>query len=162
TTALADGHYDFRTVAYDVAGNQAASTPVSDRLVDNTPPTATLNDPGAYLRGAVSLSSSTSDPGANASGVASVAYEYSTNGGATWLPTGSTFDSTSVADGNVQLHVVATDAAGNTTTSTPLTKLVDNTKPSTTDDAPGGWHSSAVTVHLTANDAGSGVNVTEY
>ncbi len=163
TTTVADGHYDFRTVAYDVAGNQASSTPVNDRLVDNTVPNATLNDPGAYLRGSVNLTSSTSDPGgANASGIASVAYEYSTNGGGTWQPTGSTFDSTSVADGNVQLRVVATDNAGNSTASSALTKLVDNTKPATTDNAPSGWQSSPVTVTFSASDAGSGVNVTEY
>src|SRR5262249_35031482 len=163
TVTVPDGRYDFRPVAYDVAGNQAASTPVSNRLVDNTPPTATLNDPGACLRGAVGLSSSTTDPGgANASGLVSVAYEYSTNGGATWLPTGSTFDSTSAADGKVQLHVVATDAAGNTTVSAPLTRLVDNTKPNTSDNGPSGWQSAPVTVSLAATDAGSGVNVTEY
>jgi hypothetical protein len=163
TTSVADGRYDFRTVAFDLAGNQAASAPVTNKLVDNTAPTATLNDPGAYLRGAVTLTSSTSDPGgANASGIATVAYEYTTNGGSSWQSTGSTFDSTSVADGNVQLHVVATDAAGNTTTSAPLTKLVDNTKPSTTDNAPSGWQSSPVTVTLSPSDAGSGVNVTEY
>jgi hypothetical protein len=163
TTTVADGHYDFRTVAYDVAGNQAAATPVTDRLVDNTLPDATLNDPGTYLRGPVSLTSTTSDPGgANASGVVSVAYEYSTNGGGTWQPTGSTFDSTAVADGNVDLHVIATDAAGNSRTSAALTRLVDNTKPATTDNAPAGWQASDVTVTLTANDAGSGVNVTEY
>ncbi|MFL5945446.1 MAG: Ig-like domain-containing protein [Gaiellaceae bacterium] len=163
TTSVSDGHYDFRTVAFDVAGNQAAATPVTDRLVDNTPPNATLNDPGAYLRGAVNLTSSTSDPGgANASGVVSVAYEYSTNGGSTWQATGSTFDSTSVPDGNADLHVVATDAAGNTTTSAAVTKLVDNTKPSTSDNAPSGWHANPVTVTLSPSDAGSGINVTEY
>ncbi|MFL5918543.1 MAG: Ig-like domain-containing protein, partial [Gaiellaceae bacterium] len=84
------------------------------------------------------------------------------NGGTSWQSTGSTFDSTSVTDGNVGLHVIATDAAGNATTSATVTKLVDNTKPNTTDDAPSGWHSTAVTVTLTPNDAGSGVNVTEY
>jgi Bacterial Ig domain/Bacterial Ig-like domain len=163
TTSVADGHYDFRTVAYDVAGNQAASTPVSDRLVDNTPPDATLNDPGTYLRGAVNLTSTTSDPGgSDASGVASVAYEYSTNGGVTWQSTGATFNSASVPDGNVDLHVAATDAAGNSTTSATVTRLVDNTKPTTSDDAPGGWQSTPVTVNLSASDAGSGVNVTEY
>ena len=55
TTSVSDGHYDFRTVAYDVAGNQAAAAPVTDRLVDNTVPTATINSPGPYLRGAVNL-----------------------------------------------------------------------------------------------------------
>src|SRR5439155_19359138 len=39
---------------------------------------------------------------------------------------------------------------------------IDNTKPGTTDDAPSGWQTTDVTVHLTASDAGSGVNVTEY
>ena len=141
-------------MAHDGAGNQAASAPVTGRLVDNTAPNASLNDPGAYLRGAVGLSSNTSDPGgASASGIASVAYEYSTNGGATWQPTGSTFDSTSVADGNVDLHVVAADAAGNTTVSASVTKLADNTKPKTTDDAPSGWQASPVTVNLSDTSA---------
>jgi hypothetical protein len=163
TTGVSDGHYDFRTVAYDVAGNQAASGAVTDRLVDNTPPDATMNNPGAYLRGTVNLTSSTSDPGGtNASGVVSVAYEYSTNGGSTWQSTGASFNSTSVPDGNVSLHVTATDAAGNSTTSAAFTSLADNTKPVTTDNAPSGWQSSAVTVTLSASDGGSGVNVTEY
>ncbi|TML88547.1 MAG: hypothetical protein E6G09_01940, partial [Actinobacteria bacterium] len=163
TTSVADGHYDFRTVAYDVAGNQAAATAVTDRLVDNTVPTATINSPGPYLRGAVNLTSSTGDPGgANASGVVTVAYEYSTNGGGTWQSTGASFNSNSVPDGNVDLHVVATDAAGNTTTSAAVTSLADNTKPATTDNAPSGWQSSPVIVTLTPSDGGSGVNVTEY
>src|SRR5205807_7733992 len=126
---------DFRTVAYDVAGNQAASTPVTDRLVDNTPPNATMTNPGAYLRGSISLTSSTGDPGgSNASGVVNVAYEYSTDGGTSWQSTGSTFASTSVADGNVGLHAVATDAAGNSTTSAAVQSLVDKTRPATTDN----------------------------
>src|SRR5207247_1720047 len=86
TTTVADGHYDFRTVAVDVAGNQATSSTVADRLVDNTPPTA----------------------------------------------------------------------------SAPISDTIDNAKPATTDDAPSGWQATAVTVNLTATDAGSGVNVTEY
>src|SRR5207247_7766400 len=163
TTTVSDGHYDFQTVAYDVAGNQAAATPVTGRLVDNTVPTATINSPGPYLRGAVSLTSSTGDPGgSNASGVMTVAYEYSTDGGGTWQSTGANFNSTAVPDGNVSLHVVATDAAGNTTTSAAVPRLADNNKPATTDPAPSGWQSSPVTVTLTANDGGPGVNVTEY
>src|SRR5207247_3567442 len=61
-----------------------------------------------------------------------------------------------------RLHVVATDAAGNATTSSTVTRLVDNTKPTTSDNAPGGWQSSPVTVTLSPSDGGSGVNVTEY
>src|SRR5207237_285893 len=62
TTSVADGHYDLRTVAVDVAGNQASSTPVTNRLVDNTSPNATMNDPstaGGYVRGTITLTSST-------------------------------------------------------------------------------------------------------
>ena len=163
TTSVSDGHYDFRTVAYDVAGNQAAAVPVTDRLVDNTVPSANINNPGPYLRGAVNLTSVTGDPGgSNASGVTTVAYEYSTNGGGSWQSTGSNFNSSAVPDGNVDLHVVVTDAAGNTATSAAVTSLADNTKPATTDNAPSGWQSNPVTVTLTANDGGSGVNVTEY
>ncbi len=74
TTTLTDGHYDFRTVATDVAGNQSTATPVTNRLVDNTPPVVQLNDPGANLRGTIALSTNpagTNDPGANASGIVS-------------------------------------------------------------------------------------------
>ena len=166
TTTLPDGHYDFQTVAVDVAGNQATSIPVTGRLVDNTPPTATMNDPstaGGFVRGTIHLTSVTDDPnGTDGSGVASVTYEYSTNGGSTWANTGATLNTASMPDGNLMLHVIVTDHAGNTTTSAPVGDTIDNTKPVTTDDAPSGWQASDVTVHLTATDAGSGVNVTEY
>src|SRR6185295_6956608 len=113
--------------------------------------------------GAVNLTSSTSDPGgSNASGVVTVAYEYSTNGGSTWQSTGSNFNSSAVPDGNVDLRVVATDAAGNVTASAPVTSFVDNTKPSTTDNAPSGWQSTPATATLNPNDARYGVNVTEH
>ena len=93
---VADGHYDFRTVAYDVAGNQAAATPVTDRLVDNTAPNATLNDPGAYLRGAVSLDARARATRAARTRPASSASRTSTprTAAAPGSPTGSTFDST--------------------------------------------------------------------
>src|SRR5262249_9814641 len=114
-------------------------------------------------RGTISLTSVTGDPnGTDGSGVASATYEYSTNGGSTWTNTGATLNTTSLPDGNLLLHVVVTDHAGNTTTSTAVSDTIDNTKPVTTDDAPAGWQSTAVTVDLTATDAGSGINVTEY
>src|SRR5439155_5521955 len=98
TAAVADGHYDFRTVAVDVAGNQATSIPVTSRLADNTPPTATMNDPstaGGFVRGTINLTSATGDPnGTDGPGVASVAYEYSTNGGSTLTATGTPLKTT--------------------------------------------------------------------
>src|SRR5207245_2355149 len=95
-------------------------------------------------------------------GVASIAYEYSTDGGATWTNTGSTLNTTALPDGGLKLHVVVTDRAGNPATSAAVDDTIDNTKPVTTDDAPAGWQASDVTVNLTATDAGSGIKVTEY
>src|SRR5213076_2937396 len=60
------------------------------------------------------------------------------------------------------IHVVATDRAGNTTTSSSVSTRVDNTPPTTTDDAPADYQASAVTVHLSGSDSGSGVSATEY
>ena len=71
TSGVSDGLYDLRTVATDVAGNTTISALVTNRRVDNTAPTASLDDPGANLRGTVTLTSTASDAG---SGVASRAY----------------------------------------------------------------------------------------
>ena len=45
TSALADGQYDFRSLATDNAGNTGTSTVYSGPIVDNTAPTATMTDP---------------------------------------------------------------------------------------------------------------------
>src|SRR5206468_3763934 len=55
--------------------------------------------------------------------------------------------------------------AGNTdSTPASFTWLVDTVAPMTSDDAPSGWHNTAVTVHLSATDnaGGSGVDKTYY
>ncbi|HEY8628684.1 MAG TPA: Ig-like domain-containing protein [Gaiellaceae bacterium] len=161
TATLADGRYDFRTFATDAAGNEAPGGTVTNRLVDNTAPTASMGDPGANLRGTVTLASTTADPGANASGVASVDYEVSSGSG--WTPVPDNWSTSSMPDGLYDLRVTATDRAGNSTTSSTVGgRRVDNTPPSTSDDAPSGYSSSDVTVNLSANDSGSGVSVTEY
>jgi hypothetical protein len=54
TTAVADGVYDLRVRATDVAGNTGTAV-VANRRVDNTPPSATMNDPGPNLRATVIL-----------------------------------------------------------------------------------------------------------
>ncbi len=78
TTTLADGHYDFRTVAYDVAGNQTNATPVANRLIDNTAPTAQIRRSGrepALDRRRSHQPGRTTDPGgANASGIVTTTY----------------------------------------------------------------------------------------
>ena len=47
TTTVADGLYDVRALATDVAGNTATSAVVANRRIDNTGPTCRVSDPGA-------------------------------------------------------------------------------------------------------------------
>src|SRR5438093_304686 len=83
------------------------------------PPTATLTDPAAAnvahaIRGTVTLASTTGDPTTNgyASGVdaATLTYQYSSDG-TTWATISSPalWDTTQVADGVYQMHVLITD-----------------------------------------------------
>ncbi|HZQ04091.1 MAG TPA: Ig-like domain-containing protein, partial [Gaiellaceae bacterium] len=156
TTAVSDGLYDFRAIATDNAGNQTTSATVTSRRVDNTAPTATMGNPGANVRGTVTLTSTTSDSG---SGVASIAYEYSPTGAAGWTATPSSWNTTLVGDGLYDLRVIAVDAAGNSTTSVAVTNVrVDNTAPATSLTDPGANLSSTATLAATGTDTGgSGV-----
>ena len=94
-----------------------------------------MDDPGRVVRGDVALSSTSSDPGPTASGVASVVYEYSADGGTTWAETPPTWSTAAIEDGLYELHAVVTDRAGNETVSDPVTDVrVDNTPPTTSVD----------------------------
>src|SRR5262249_21902447 len=113
TTSVADGVYDFRSVATDAGGNvETPPLPVTNRRIDNTAPSATMLNPGDPVRGSVTLTSSTSDSG---SGVTTVSYEIAPHGGAFSSQT-ALWDTTGVIDGLYDLRVNATDAAGNSTT----------------------------------------------
>ncbi|MDX6471205.1 MAG: large repetitive protein, partial [Gaiellaceae bacterium] len=168
THSVTDGHYDFRTVAYDVAGNETQGTPVTNRLIDNTKPTVQLADPGANRHGIVDLSVGLvqDDPGgANASGIVSTAYSISADGGATWTGVPATWNTAGgIPDGLYDIEVVVTDAAGNVSDASVVTgRRIDNTKPVTTASGiPSGFSASDVTVSLSPTDGGSGVVDTIY
>src|SRR5205085_10631733 len=102
------------------------------KRIDNTPPSATMLSPGNPVHGTVSLTSNTSDGG---SGVATVAYEIAPHGGA-FASQAATWDTTGVPDGSYDLRVIATDAAGNTMTSSLITARADNTPPTLTFSSP--------------------------
>ena len=160
TTAVSDGLYDLRLVATDQVGNTIVSALVTNRRVDNTAPAASLDDPGANLRGTVTLTSTASDAG---SGIATRTYAYSPAGAGTWTATPAAFDTTAVTDGLYDLRVTVTDNAGNQTTSaTVANRRVDNTAPAASLDDPGANLSGTVTLTSTASDAGSGIATRTY
>ena len=157
-----DGNRALRAVATDFGSNTAEDT--NDVTIDRVAPSASLDDPGANLRGTVSLTGSGSDPGG--SGVASLTFQRSPAGAGTWTTVGTdtsspysvSFDTTAVADGLYDLRAVATDNAGNTTLSTIVAnRRVDNTAPSASLDDPGANLRGTVTLTSTASDAGSGI-----
>jgi chitinase len=166
TTGLADGQYDFRSLATDNAGNTAGSTVYSGAIVDNTAPTVTMTDPGAYLKGTITLDATAGD-GAG-SGVATVKIQRSPAGAGTWTDVctdnASPFQCAGVntatwgGDGLYDLRAVATDNVAKTTNSTVVTnRRVDNTAPTAAMNDPGANIAGTITLSAAATDGGSGV-----
>ncbi|WP_022927927.1 Ig-like domain-containing protein [Patulibacter americanus] len=132
TTGLADGAYKVRATATDKADNAATSAVVSNRVVDNTAPTATLQDPGTTLHaGDVALSATAADA---TSGVAKVTFQRAAAGTTTWTdvcaatsaPYGCTWSATA---GTYDLRAVVVDRAGNTATTGTLRRQVVDPHP---------------------------------
>lgn len=138
TTGVADDLYDLRARAVDGAGNETISAALTNIRVDNTVPTVSLTDPGAYLRQTITLNATASDGG---SGMASVLFEYKLTADSSWTtictdatsPYSCSFNTTSVIDGDYDFRATATDVAGNTATSTVTSRRIDNTAPTATD-----------------------------
>jgi hypothetical protein len=108
---------------------------VAGRRIDNTAPSVTMADPGAFVRATVTLTATVSDSG---SGVASTSIQRAPAGSSTWTDVCAAascpLDTTTLADGPYDLRAVATDVAGNTGTSALIGGLVvDNTAPTGTD-----------------------------
>jgi hypothetical protein len=130
TLGLADGSYDFRAVATDVAGNTTSSASVR-RDVNNTVPSVSLADPGSPLSGTVALTAAASSP----YGVASVTVERRTSPSGAWTtvctvtsaPYTCAWDTTAVTDGAYDLRAVLTDSNGGTLPSAIVAaRQVDN------------------------------------
>ncbi|MGO4255704.1 Ig-like domain-containing protein [Marmoricola sp. RAF53] len=131
TTQLTDGTYAFRAVATDDAGNSTTSATVANRVVDNTVSTVSMEDPGAYLNGTVTLTASAN----SSAGVTSVRIERAPNGGSTWTavctdtaaPYTCALDTTTLTDGLYDFRAVLLDGAGKNTTSAVVSaRRVDN------------------------------------
>jgi hypothetical protein len=136
TTAVADGTYDLRSVAVDAAGNTRTSTAVTARVVDNTNPTVSVTAPGMF-RTSTTVNATASDNVA----VASVAIQYSVAGAGSYTtictdnssPYSCAWNAAALADGAYDVRSIATDTAGNQTTSAVVSAYVNNTGPTGTD-----------------------------
>lgn len=162
-----------KIIVTDQAGNQAWNQ--SDAVftiygADITPPTVAVGEPstGDFVGGVTLLEASASD---GESGIASVVFQYSQDGGALWFEAGSgSFDGTNyvlefdttahAADGEILFRAVAVNGAGASTASPPVAAIVDNSIPGMDLLAPaadGAWVGNDYSFGVTASDAESGI-----
>ncbi len=166
-----DGSHTVEYWSVDAAGNVEQHGGLNNANVgyvniDATPPTVSDDADSAWHNSQVAVTVNAAD-GANGSGVASV--EYRAQGSSTWTTVSGAQATISVAapadgsnDGMHAFDYQATDGAGNTSTIGHCTVKVDTQGPVVTTNADAYWHNSAVTVHLQATDAGSGVAQVSY
>ncbi|ASN41072.1 signal peptidase I [Arthrobacter sp. 7749] len=161
TGSFANDAYDLRAVAV-AGGISTYSDTTTDILVDNLAPTITMNDPGTPLRGTSTFAAVAADAH---SGVAQVQIQYARTGTSTWTPLCSItespyscrYNTTALASASYSFRAVATDEAGNSTTSAPIAnRLVDNTVSSVSLDDPGTYLTGETTLSASANST-SGV-----
>jgi hypothetical protein len=135
-TSLADGDHTFDVRAIDVAGNTDPSPAQRSWTVDTQSPQVRLTAPeqeGTLVRGEVLLKAEASDD------LEVYAVQFLIDGTLVDTDLGAPpyefeWDSTLVADGEHELQVRATDAAGNEATSAARTVWTDNTAPNTVID----------------------------
>src|SRR5947208_658676 len=136
TTTASNGSHTLTAVARDAAGNRTTSAAVTVTVFnDTTPPTVSITSPvsGATVGGTTSVTANASDN----VGVVGVQFLFDgANLGAedTTAPYSVSWNTTTASNGSHTLTAVARDAAGNRTTSAPVTVTVfnDTTPPSVT------------------------------
>src|SRR5688572_25161676 len=131
--------------------------------VDSSGPTLGFLDPGATMRGTVTLEATSNDP----AGTATVVFERRVSPSGAWTPitclapTGSGngtwtcgLDTTGLGDGSWDFRTTATDVLGNTTNSFVFSSVtVDNTAPSVTLADPGSPLQGTFTLTATPTEA---------
>lgn len=157
TTSFTSGEfYDLRAVA--VTGlTSTYSAIIADVLVDNVAPTVSMADPGTPLRGMATLTAAPTDA---QSGIAQAQIQYARTGASSWAtactvtvpPYSCRFDTTALANAAYSFRAIATDEAGNTTTSAAVTnRSVDNTVSSVSVEDLGAYVTGNATLTAAAN-----------
>ena len=165
---LGDGTYQVYAVATDNAGNVGTSSKISFTVATNAPTVSlTANENFSNNSVPVVLTASATDK--SGSGLATVLFQYSSDGGSSWSPPAATGPSTytfgSLADGTYQARAIATDNAGNITTSAPVFFTVDTVAPTVTMTVPtNGSFTNNPTLTATAADnlGGSGLASVQF
>ena len=172
-TPLAAGAYSARAIATDKAGN-SANSPAATFSVSNASLNVGITAPsGPTNNNKPTLSATASETGGT--GIASVQFEYSTNGGTTWNNAGAaqttapfsyTF-TTPLADGSYQVRAVASDKSGNTAATSTVSFMIDTVEPTIAMTAPSdGATTSNTTPTLSAtasdNTGGSGLATVQF
>src|SRR5882724_7078105 len=165
TTGAADGSHTLTAVARDAAGNATTSGAVTVTVnngppPDTTPPTVGITAPanGATVSGTVTLAANAAD------NVGVVGVQFFGDGMALAAvdlsaPYSISIDTTTTSNGPHTITAVARDAAGNSTTSAPVTVTVangppaDTTPPTVNITAPANGATLKGTVTLSANAA---------
>jgi chitinase len=162
TTSIASGTYSFRSVA--TAGSATAtSATVTGVIVDNTNPTVTLTDPGTPLKGTKTFTVSATDAH---SGIAKVVVQATTGTTTTDVctitapATTCSVDTTTLPNGTYSFRAVATDKAGNSTTSAAIAnRVVQNTVSTITLATPSPYLRGSVPLTASTTTTGKIANV---
>lgn len=159
TTGLAADDYDLRSVL--TAG---PTTTISDLVegvaVDNASPSVTMIDPGTPLSGSRTFAATAADVD---SGVDRVVIQHLRSGTSTWQTLCTIVDepwtcrgaTSTLLDGTYSFRAVATDVAGNSTTSAVVAnRVVDNTVSSISVDVPSPLTGTVTVAATAASTAG--------
>ena len=131
TLKIDNGIYTFRAIADDAASNRTISALISNRVIDNTVSSVSMEDPGDYLKGNVTLRAVAN----STAGVSSVVMQIAPTGTTTWTtvctfavePYTCLWNSTGVANGSYSFRALLTDSNGTVTTSSIVaSRQVDN------------------------------------
>ncbi|MGH8312237.1 MAG: Ig-like domain-containing protein [Gammaproteobacteria bacterium] len=171
TTSASNGTHALTAVATDSAGNTATSSAVSVTVSNGPPPpVVSVTSPanGATVSASVTVSANATDNGGQITQV-----QFQLDGSAlgapvTQSPYQLSWDTTTATNGSHALTAVATNNAGESTTSAPVTVTVSNASappPPTvaiTSPAKGATVSGSVTVSATASDSSGTITQVQF